>query len=638
MAGSSPLAKKRRRYYKHRLRDMKNYNRKWTNFFKNKYGFYKTGFNENDYIGDTNQNFLAWDEYQDDAWRRAELQAQSSLTWYQSLFSGHAGYTWIAFVVVLVITIVITIFSCGSGTAATVPLWSVVFGVGATAAAWINAGIAMVALTAATIASFSSSYFNTKAEGFAGLNALTSIKVGVRQAVNDDAEKSNAQITNLIIYSAYAIYPQGVIFKKGRAGSETFCFDTAYDYTRGMRGDLAEEDIITETIHSRVGADLAGGVNFHQKLMQIDFPLKQWSEDLQMKIQMFFNRYRNIMNDLAEAMVELANLNIIGARSGNSTSFERIYYRLKEKLTKAVKYKCQSEDFLYRIKNYNRDLRADFNFLNQNFWKVKEKPTKSENLTNALLAFNNIDELWASEKISLDRKADLYINYLMDIMLLLDMYLTSEIRVFFYNKGSLVLNGDDGYQKADNYIAITLKNESFIYEKNPYYYKSEWGEGIRWNKYTADEIKNIFGESRFFCQSIDKIAKHYKSIYYQDKQIYYEEVESLEEFHILDDYFYKTTNRKFSGDEIINLYNEFLKSLYLIGNSVYFVFFEDYYCKTSYYNGLINHLAILLNDETRNFFTADYITKLREPPEVLKDFDFSTLSFQVNNTDDDDKD
>lgn len=589
MAGSSPFYRKRKRYYKNNLKKLNDYNRKWTLFFNRKYGFYQnyyidnnTGYsggirnnnalinyNNNNYNESTKkastkdnsntkkwktynykdpltpENFLAYDEYDDDCWKEAENRAGANMTWYQSLFSGNAGVTWISFIVAVVILVVVSVLSYGTATAPTATgLFSAIFGVSLTANFAISVAIAAVGIVASTYSAFASSYYSQKAESIGASASNLTLGISVAKQRNQIAETS-AVLTNLIIYGGYAIYPNGAIYNKGKPGSETFSFDDAYDNTRGLRGDLAKENAFTENIHSRVGADAAGGTNFHQNLTEFDFPLKAYETNISQEFQAMYFRFYNIVRDLYDAMVELGNFNIIGQRNG-SASFQSIYNRLYEKLTRPTKCKMMTDDFLYRIKNYNRDLRANFDYLNEYFFIHKERETKSEQIENMIQGYDSLDDIWNNENITPQRKAEFYIDTLCDLMDLLLLYEPTEKDFLYFD--------------VDNFLFFYI-NDSALQEYNG----------------------------------------------------------------LLNNYFHKNTNRIFKGDEIIQIFQEFITS-----------FFDDvFYFELFNYGNVF--IGIVLSTATGkilgDLYSSQAVTDLANIPAALKDYDFSTIEIEIDNTD-----
>lgn len=670
MAGSSPFYRKRKRYYKNNLKKLNDYNRKWTLFFNRKYGFYQnyyidnnTGYsggtrnnnalinyNNNNYNESTKkastkdnsntkewktynykdpltpENFLAYDEYDDDCWKEAENRAGANMTWYQSLFSGNAGVTWISFIVAVVILVVVSVLSYGTATAPTTTgLFSTIFGVSLTANFAISVAIAAVGIVASTYSAFASSYYSQKAESIGASASNLTLGISVAKQRNQIAETS-AVLTNLIIYGGYAIYPNGAIYNKGKPGSETFSFDDAYDNTRGLRGDLAKENAFTENIHSRVGADAAGGTNFHQNLTEFDFPLKAYETNISQEFQAMYFRFYNIVRDLYDAMVELGNFNIIGQRNG-SASFQSIYNRLYEKLTRPTKCKMMTDDFLYRIKNYNRDLRANFDYLNEYFFIHKERETKSEQIENMIQGYDSLDDIWNNENITPQRKAEFYIDTLCDLMYIFENFADLKIGAYYHEKFS-------------TYAQVCLPSSEV--------------------SSSSIKIQNLNGDILYYPS-----PQLYFNVYENSNK---DELVNVSKIKLLNNFFYKNTNQIFKGDNIIQIFQNFLNSFYkddfgniycLISSEYYhlipyntrpleWVFFmttsysffvwnsEGYYTPTNmydkrYYN--FNFFTTTLNKELADFFTSQAVTDLANIPAALKDYDFSTIEIEIDNTD-----
>lgn len=669
MAGSSPFYRKRKRYYKNNLKKLNDYNRKWTLFFNRKYGFYQnyyidnnTGYsggtrnnnalinyNNNNYNESTKkastkdnsntkewktynykdpltpENFLAYDEYDDDCWKEAENRAGANMTWYQSLFSGNAGVTWISFIVAVVILVVVSILSFGTATAPTAAgLFSTIFGISLTANFAISVAIAAVGIVASTYSAFASSYYSQKAESIGASASNLTLGISVAKQRNQIAETS-AVLTNLIIYGGYAIYPNGAIYNKGKPGSETFSFDDAYDNTRGLRGDLAKENAFTENIHSRVGADAAGGTNFHQNLTEFDFPLKAYETNVSQEFQAMYFRFYNIVRDLYDAMVELGNFNIIGQRNG-SASFQSIYNRLYEKLTRPTKCKMMTDDFLYRIKNYNRDLRANFEYLNEYFFINKERETKSEQIENMIQGYDSLDDIWNNENITPQRKAEFYIDTLCDLMDIWYMYAIDNL---------VYLQFKYHYRPSSSWLTIY----KIIYAKKDFFtftmpkYKGRF-------EVDALKIANIFYNKNLYISMYEYGQRTIYAVKMKDKNG--QNLIDLGSLDFLNNYFNNSTNKIFKGDEIIQIFQNFYDNFFVIDGKNYFIIIcnslttkgKGLHCNNGDYDYFIVDLNLTdLGKTLFNFFTQDSVKNLANIPAALKDYDFSTIEIEIDNTD-----
>lgn len=92
-------------------------------------------------------------------------------------------------------------------------------------------------------------------------------------------ERSNT-IANLMIYAKYEIYASNSIYNQGRAGdcfeNNTYTPSQAYDPTRGMRGDLAQDTKpFDDALQYRAHTNLGGNRDFMQHMIGTDFPLQQ---------------------------------------------------------------------------------------------------------------------------------------------------------------------------------------------------------------------------------------------------------------------------------------------------------------------------------------------------------------------------
>lgn len=415
----SPKKKKRKRYHKSNMKKLQAVNEKYTAKF-NALGI-GAYLNHTTIYGDsTGGAFLSYTEMDKPAWEAADQEAERNLTWYQSLVSGN-GFKFFASFLIAVVLVVLNVVTYG----ATTPLTVAYFAAGLTAA------------TAGYFAASAAEYYSQKAQGKAG--SLES-KEGAIGAYKNKAQRdaqSNA-LTNLMVYAAYEIYANGGIFKMGSAGSETFSHSIALDTTKGLRGDL-QRDENAEKIHSRVGGDAAGGVYFHSKNLNVDFPLASYNLTADDFNDQLINKYRTTLKLLADAFVELNNLDF----NANGEA-QRVYNLKAERYTRPIKNSIYQNDFLEKLKNYNKNLRADFNWASDKMFATKKQ--SSGDIKGALGQIESLETFFADESLSDEFKAEYYVDC---IMMMLDF---------------LMDFGDDNILAVgDLYLSSSHKNKEYNY-------------------------------------------------------------------------------------------------------------------------------------------------------------------------------
>lgn len=597
----SPRKRKRKRYHRNRMNDLEQINIKYTREFQ------KIGLggvlNHRTIYGDyTGGAFLSYKERDEPAWEYAKKKADASMTWYQGLISGNVGQVFVNFIIATAL-IVVNVVTAG----ATTPITIAAFAAG------------VVAATTALVANLAGHFYGMKATGRAGLAQSKAGAVAAYKNKELVEQQSNA-LTHLIVYGGYEIYANGAIFKQGQSGTESFCFDKAFDGTKGLRGDLSRDEL-TEQIHSRIGANAAGGVNFHSNLLEVDFPLKSFDLSKDALQDALINRYRLAMDILAAAFVELNNLDF----NANGRAQE-VYNQKLELYTRPTKKTIYQNDFLDKLKNYNKDLRADFNFADDKMFRSKKQ--NSKDIKGALGAIDSLDDLMNDEELSDKFKANYYIDLVVSLLDLLQDFADRGL-VFHYNLtlGYYSDGGDNAsggyFERSEKYIAPL---QSSPHRLLTYKYNSS-------ERYTnAYEFSNAHGGEKLYCFSQYE-NKAYK-VYSSEENLY--EFTDFSEFNFLQKYYLKSTNKVFNGDELLQIYDELLKSLY-IGNGRYGIFINYptscFVLQFTWFNGkkvfkkeTANYLFLNLGREVFDVFN----TRLKMP-EQLKYFDFSTIEKEIKN-------
>lgn len=366
--------KKRDKYYKEKLRQYK--------AISDKYG-----------LG------LKWEEYQPIAWEYADKKAQSERGWLSSLFSGGNIFKSLLGIIVSVITIA---FSWG----ATTPL-----------------ALSILATTASVVAGAYALYSIHLSDKMLGLsivaNMIASKTASLKNQAKAEAQKD--KLTHSIIYNAYAIYPNGDIFKANAPGSESYSPSIAYDTSKGLLGTYTS-DSIDERVNNRHQVDLSGNNSYIQTALNLEIPLKQFELGIEAKHDVTENQMQRANSRIAEGFTKLNELyfNILGTA-------ERIYKRVFKEQIVPIQKRMVQDDFLDKMRKYSLGLRADFNYLNLYHFNNIPKTQKEieEELKKLHSVYENIQN---SKDYTLEEKAW---NYFASISGLLEVLLGyGEVEIF----------------------------------------------------------------------------------------------------------------------------------------------------------------------------------------------------------------
>ncbi len=160
----------------------------------------------------------------------------------------------------------------------------------------------------------------------------------------------------------YSICADGEIYKQGRAGSESFSPSVAYDPSKGLYDTMQEsKDQTDEYITHRAHKDLAGNSNFLSTITQSAIPIVSFQENKALDFTIKQRKYKDTIERLNKGFSKLTD-NEFGMKD-EGADMERIFEASKEECTKQQKAKMINDDFLDRLKNYSRGLRADFNYM-----------------------------------------------------------------------------------------------------------------------------------------------------------------------------------------------------------------------------------------------------------------------------------
>lgn len=484
----------------------------------------------------------------------------------------------------------------------------------ATAATILN-----TAYTLATIAAFAGNlYYQHTSNKATGLAASASRYSAAKSALQNqmEREKRSKTLTHLIVYGGYSIYANGSVFKEQAAGSQTFSCTIAYDNTKGLRGDL-QKDEVAEMIHSRLGGELAGGEKFMSKMLNAEFPLAKASYSAEQKIDMLSMRLKKTIKRVSSGFTKLFE-NYFNADENGQNTYDRVF-----KLhTEPIKQQIKNESFLDKIKNYNKNLMADFFYINENYFKSKTKSTEP-----VWLYFNSetYKAYMDDERYTLEQKAARYIGAM---KILFEAIEDRADESFF---GNLIYTYASSYSKVDNDGSISwIANKSSVN-----FALDETQKQIREAHYKYPQGDDSGGVYYTTTKStpINYLGQSYYSFGYTSGAALYhsadDEIFTLSEFESFDGYFKDDFEQsKLTGDFMIRIFNEAL-SCFLGLNGKYFCLLRETKSartSTSAKNSFENEFwAVEVSEKMYNHLTTPLYV-----PENLKDefakFDFSTIN------------
>lgn len=236
----------------------------------------------------------------------------------------------------------------------------------------VSTWVVQTAFTLTTIAAFAGSIYqqhtSNKAQGQAvSAHRYASAKAALQAQMKADEQR--AVLTALMVYGGYSIYANNSVYNQNAPGSQTFNSQIAYDTTKGLRGDLPQDEI-GDKIQGRYGGTLAGGVKFHTTLMESEMPLHTFTYGKEQKLDMLEKRLKNNVKRVAEGFTKLFE-EYFNADEQGQTKYERVY----KMHTDFLKKQMQNEVFLDTLKCYSKDLMQDFNYLNYNAFNEKKRNT-----------------------------------------------------------------------------------------------------------------------------------------------------------------------------------------------------------------------------------------------------------------------
>lgn len=187
------------------------------------------------------------------------------------------------------------------------------------------------------------------------LGALQS--AGAMGKAREEAYSQGDQLTQFIVYTDYEIYANNSLYQKQDAGSQTYSPSIAFDTAKGIYGQMRNDEV-DEQIQSRAHFTKAGNKGYIAETLQVGFPLVEGGlpiKDIQDSLE---NNARENNKRIANGFMKLAEqkFNYLG-------TLESFYKKVLEAQVYPFYKKMVTWDFLDKNKNYQKALRANFDYL-----------------------------------------------------------------------------------------------------------------------------------------------------------------------------------------------------------------------------------------------------------------------------------
>lgn len=325
---------------------------------------------------------LKYEEYDPIAWKYADKKARSERGFLSSLFSGGNIFKTLISIALAVVSVVFPPLSVASS--------SVLMGL-------VTAG-AIVGLSATLYGMYAyDKMIGLSLEAQRVASSTSALKAHL------DAKMQKDSLTHMLIFNAYEIFANGEIYKTQNAGSQSYSPTLEYDPSKGILGSykkIESDEFITTRAHTIE----AGNMEYFSHTLQHETPLKSAGISLEAVLDGLENKRRINNQRITQGFLELNKLyfNILGTAQ---TIYERV---IKEQIEPIENYMIQS-DFLERLKNYNKGLRADTQWLSKkDFKRKKTEKTEAEEIE----MLERISQVWnefqTNENYTLEERASHY--------------------------------------------------------------------------------------------------------------------------------------------------------------------------------------------------------------------------------------
>ncbi|MBD5165227.1 hypothetical protein [Helicobacter sp.] len=322
---------------------------------------------------------IKYEEYDPIAWEYADKKARSERDWLSSIFSGRNIFKTLLSIALAVISVVFPPLSVASSSVLmTLVATGAIVGLSATLYA-MHAYDKMIGLS-------------LEAQRIA--SATSALKSHLNAKTQRDS------LTHMLIFNAYEIFANGEIYNAQNAGSQSYSPTLEYDPSKGILGSYKKLDI-DERITTRAHTIEAGNMEYFSHTLQHEVPLKSAGISLEAVLDGLENKRRINNQRITQGFLELNKLyfNILGTAQA---IYERV---ISEQIEPIEDYMIQS-DFLERLKNYNKGLRADTQWLTKKDFKRKKTEKTEEEEIEMLERISQVwNEFQTNENYTLEERA-----------------------------------------------------------------------------------------------------------------------------------------------------------------------------------------------------------------------------------------
>lgn len=497
-------------------------------------------------------------------------------------------------------------------------------------AAWVSAAISVAGVFAYGFAKEKSVKLETAINAALSGTAMTKAK--------EEAFSQGDRLTQYIIYTDYEIYANGSIYSKNRAGSESFSPSLDFDTAKGIFGELKYNQI-DEISQNRAHFTASGNKGFFQSTLNTEFPLAEGGITTKQIQDSLENNARAASQRITKGFEELAN-----NKFNFTNRLEEIMQRVLEQQVYSFYKKMINNDFLDKLKNYQKGQKADFNFLYLKDFlkKAQSEEAKKSNAKKSIKKNVNFKAEVKKRTIQyLDKNftslLQTYIEYFFRIKFPFKTYnyrKTITIDNFFteyhyYTRLEYIdLGGDNGVSSKEvTYNTLELKDEFYKLKYSEFYTQFE-NELL---DYEYSILQKTYYKQRSFLYTLEEKAQEHLQalrtlfIFFNDaveESVYLTQKESV--YHI-----YEEQTKKIK--ETLNLTKTSFLSLskqnsnfYVLKNDLFKKDFESFLktcfnfednnaLRSFYFNVFLKNLGTINqgNSKFKGFFYKNYLAFLR---------------------------
>lgn len=187
----------------------------------------------------------------------------------------------------------------------------------------------------------------------------------MKKAQNEQDAKGD-RLTQYIVYTDYEIYANGSIYQRNNAGSQSYSPSLDYDTSKGIYA-LEKYNETDEKTQNRGHFTSSGNKGYMQNMLGVDFPLEEGGLSNDAVADSLENNANQALKRIYAGFNELAN-----KKFNYTNELKEIMDWVIEQQVYPFYYKIINNDFLDKLKNYQRAKRADFDYIYIKDFKPKD--------------------------------------------------------------------------------------------------------------------------------------------------------------------------------------------------------------------------------------------------------------------------